>query len=162
MKIYKRIGKRAGGGIEKERTNGPLKQDLLVYDSRKTKIDVEELFNHVTQRGGKMRSVILNERYCECGVFEAYRYLCSYVITVCAHVHISPYQYVDNVCKIKNIIKAYSGNWNPLGSKETILEKSEPIIVLDESKIHDKGQPKSMRIRNKMDWIESQHTQTYS
>ena len=28
MKVYKRIGKRGGGGIEKERTNGPQKQDL--------------------------------------------------------------------------------------------------------------------------------------
>ena len=35
MKVYKRIGKRGGGGIEKERTNGPQKQDLLVCDSRK-------------------------------------------------------------------------------------------------------------------------------
>ena len=35
MKIYKRIEKRGGGGIEKERTNGPQKQDLLVYDNRK-------------------------------------------------------------------------------------------------------------------------------
>ena len=37
MKVY-RTGKRGGGGIEDERTNGPQKQGLLVYESRKNQV----------------------------------------------------------------------------------------------------------------------------
>lgn len=122
--------------------------------------DVEEPFNHVTQRGGKTWYVILNECYYKCWAFQAYRYPCYYIIAMCAHVHISPY--VDNMYKIENIIEANLGNWNPLGYEKTILEKNGPIIVPEESKIRDKGWPKSSRIKNERDWIKSQHTQTCS
>lgn len=64
--------------------------------------------------------------------------------------------------KIKSIIQAYYGNLNPLDYEETIPERSGPIMVLDASKLHAKGQPKSTCIRNKMDWTKSQHRQTCS
>jgi len=41
----------------------------------------------------------IEQNYCECGAFQADIYPYSYIIAVSSHVHISPYQYVDNVYK---------------------------------------------------------------
>lgn len=74
----------------------------------------------------------IEQNYCECGAFQAYKYSCSHVIVVCAHVNINRYQYMDKVYKIKTTIQGstlllwvdHYGNWNSLGCKETIPERS--------------------------------------
>ncbi|RDX81725.1 hypothetical protein CR513_37564, partial [Mucuna pruriens] len=50
-------------------------------------------------------------------------------------------QFIDASYLIKNIINAYFGQWLPIGN---------------DSMIHGKGHPKATRIRNEMNWRESQ------
>ncbi|XP_027347954.1 uncharacterized protein LOC113859354 [Abrus precatorius] len=78
------------------------------YDIQRTKFEVEEAFNPVTQRGGHKWTVILSTRYCQCGKFKAFRYPCSHVIAVCAHMSIDFWQYVDPVYTIQYVMNAYS------------------------------------------------------
>ncbi|XP_020224218.1 uncharacterized protein LOC109806256 [Cajanus cajan] len=130
-----------------------------VYDYESTRFEVEEIFNAVTQRGGKVFNVFLNERKCECGAFQAYRYPCSHAIAACAHVRIDPLTFVDAAYTNEYIKAAYSGQWFPLGSEENIQPTNGPRIVPDETMIRTKGRPKSTRIRNEMDWTESQRRQ---
>nr|KYP54142.1 hypothetical protein KK1_000316 [Cajanus cajan] len=129
------------------------------YDYESTRFEVEEIFNAVTQRGGKVFNVFLNERKCECGAFQAYRYPCSHAIAACAHVRIDPLTFVDAAYTNEYIKAAYSGQWFPLGSEENIQPTNGPRIVPDETMIRTKGRPKSTRIRNEMDWTESQRRQ---
>nr|KYP38994.1 hypothetical protein KK1_039740 [Cajanus cajan] len=64
------------------------------YDNEAARFEVEEAFNPITERGGHTSTVLLNERKCECGAFQAYRYSCSHVIVACAYVRIDPLTYV--------------------------------------------------------------------
>lgn len=102
------------------------------YDIGRTKFDDEEPFNHATQKGKNMVYYI-EWTLLRVWSFQAYKHPCSHVIVVCAHVNISMYKYVDKVYKIKNIIQAYFGNWNPFSCEETIPKRSDPVIVKDES-----------------------------
>ena len=129
------------------------------FDIQRTKFDVEEPFNAIDHTGGQTWSVVLNKYYCECGAFQAYKYPCSHVIAACAHVSINVYQYVDPAYSIQNIIQAYSVEWSPLGNQSNIPDRTGPRIVPDYSMMRTKGRPISTRLRNEMDWTESQRRQ---
>ncbi|XP_027364652.1 uncharacterized protein LOC113871751 [Abrus precatorius] len=129
------------------------------YDIQRTRFEVEEAFNPVTQRGGHKWTVILSTRYCECGKFKALRYPCSYVIAVCAHISIDFWQFVDPVYTLHNVVNAYSSQWWPLGNENNILQNTEWKLVPDVERVRGKGRPKATRIRNEMDWVESQPRQ---
>nr|KYP37762.1 hypothetical protein KK1_041034 [Cajanus cajan] len=101
------------------------------YDYESTRFEVEEIFNLVTQRGGKVCKVFLSEQKCECGAFQAYKYPCSYAIASCAHVPIDPLTYVNPAYTNEYIKVEYSGQWFPLGSHENIQTNNGPRIVPD-------------------------------
>ncbi|XP_027362490.1 uncharacterized protein LOC113870091 [Abrus precatorius] len=126
------------------------------YDIVRTTFEVEEAFNPITQRGGNKWNVVLCRRYCECGRFQAYRFPCLHVIAACALVSIDFWQYVDDVYSVQNVVHAYSSQWFPLGNDGNILTRNEWKLVPDETRIRGKGRPKSSRIKNEMDWVESQ------
>nr|KYP63775.1 hypothetical protein KK1_018357 [Cajanus cajan] len=132
---------------------------VRMYDYECTRFEVDEIFNAVTQRGGKVFNVFLTEKKCECGVFQAYRYPCSHAIAACAHVRIDSLTFVDAAYINEYIKAAYSSQWFPLGSDENIEPNNGPRILPDETMIRAKGRPKSTRIRNEMDWTESQRRQ---
>ena len=128
---------------------------VRVYDIQHTRFEVEETFNPLTQRCGKKWTVILNEKYCQCGKFAAFHYPCSHVIAVCGFVSIDFYQFVDNVLKNEYLLQAYSGQWWPLGNEDAMAPREEPWkLVPNASTIRGKGRPKSIRIRNEVDWME--------
>ena len=76
------------------------------YDHQSTKFEVTEKFNPVTLKGGRTWSLKLNEYYCQCGKFQAYRYPCSHVLAACAAVHIDAWQFVDPVYSMEYVINA--------------------------------------------------------
>ncbi|XP_027338086.1 uncharacterized protein LOC113852024 [Abrus precatorius] len=138
--------------VNKEASSYQVRQ----YDIARTKFEVEEAFNPITQKGGNKWTVILCTKYCECGRFQAYQFLCSHVIAACASVSIDFWQYVDDVYLVQNIVNAYSSQWSPLGNDGSVLQNNESKLVPDETRIRGKGRPKSTRIRNEMDWVKSQ------
>ncbi|XP_027338388.1 uncharacterized protein LOC113852360 [Abrus precatorius] len=107
------------------------------YDVHRKTFEVEEAFNPITQSSGHKWTVILDRRYCECGRFQSYRYPCSHVIAACIA-------------------------WRPLGNECNIHTNSEWKLVPDIERARAKGRRKSTRIRNEMDWVESQTRQRCS
>nr|KYP44001.1 hypothetical protein KK1_034523 [Cajanus cajan] len=126
------------------------------YDIQSSKFEVEEAFDPITQTGGKKWVVNLKERYCQCGKFTAFHYPCSHVIVACGVVSIDYYQFIDPVYTSDYVLKAYSGPWEPIENEDLIPPSNEDwILVLDPTFVRGKGRPKSTKIRNKMDWVES-------
>ncbi|KAK7309876.1 hypothetical protein RJT34_06962 [Clitoria ternatea] len=58
---------------------------------------------------------------------------------------------------LRNVAKAYARQWFRIGSDDLIPELEEiHIVVPDEDMLHTKRRPKALRIRNEMDWVESE------
>ncbi|XP_061339763.1 uncharacterized protein LOC133286376 [Gastrolobium bilobum] len=100
-------------------------------------------------------SVNLPQRYCQCGKFKAFKYPCSHVVAAALSVRQSAFTYVDDVFLITNLVEAYSFPWEPIGNEEEIPEISGAKIIPDSTMLHAKGRPKSTRIRNEMDEVET-------
>ncbi|XP_027342673.1 uncharacterized protein LOC113855290 [Abrus precatorius] len=107
------------------------------YDIQRKSFEVEEAFNPITQRGGHKWTVILDRRFYECGRFQSYRFPCSHVIAACIA-------------------------WKPLGNECNILTNCEWKLMPDVDRARGKGRPKSTRIRNEIEWVESQTRQRCS
>ncbi|KAH1213248.1 hypothetical protein GmHk_14G041244 [Glycine max] len=82
----------------------------------------------------------------------------------CGYVSMNYYQYIDVVYTNEHILKACSAQWWPLGNEAAIPPSDEAwTLIPDPTTICAKGQPKSTRIRNEMDWVEpSDHRQKCS
>ncbi|KAH1212372.1 hypothetical protein GmHk_14G040593 [Glycine max] len=134
---------------------------VRVYDIHSTRFEVEETFNPRTQCGGQKWPINLNDHYCQCRKYSAFHYPCSHIIAVHGYVSMNYFQYVDVVYTNEHILKAYSVQWRPLGNEAAIPPSDEPWTLIPyPSTIRAKGEPKSTRIRNEMDWLEaSEHRQ---
>ncbi|KAH1190233.1 hypothetical protein GmHk_20G057849 [Glycine max] len=137
---------------------------VRVYDIHSTRFEVEETFNPITQRGRQKWAVNLNDHYCQCGKYFALHYPCSHIIAACGYVSMNYYQYIDVVYTTEHILKAYSAQWWPLRNEAAIPPSNDAwTLIPDPTTIRAKGQPKSTRIRNEMDWLEqSEHRQKCS
>ncbi|KAH1241281.1 hypothetical protein GmHk_07G018906 [Glycine max] len=129
-----------------------IKNKLVrVYDICSTRFEVEETFNPITQRGKQKWAVNLNDHYCQCGKYSALHYPCSHIIATCGYVSINYFQYFT----------LYNGGL--LGMKRQFFLLMTHGHVPDPTTICAKGRPKSTRIRNEMDWLESsEHRKKYS
>ncbi|XP_027338016.1 putative pentatricopeptide repeat-containing protein At1g74400 [Abrus precatorius] len=70
--------------------------------------------------------------------------------------------FITPVYSIEYVVNAYSPQWRPLGNECNIHTNSEWKLVPDIERARAKGRPKSTRIRNEMDWVESQTRQRCS
>lgn len=135
-------------------------QRVTRFDHQRSRFEVQEPLNPVTQRGGMKWKVDLINGVCECGRWKAYRYPCSHVIASCAHVAVDFYQFVDPAYSIENVAQAYQFEWFPIGNDLNMPPRMGPRIVPDPATKRGKGRPRSTRIRNEMDLVEtgpSQH-----
>ncbi|XP_061370062.1 uncharacterized protein LOC133312812 [Gastrolobium bilobum] len=95
------------------------------------------------------------ERSCQCGKFKALKYPCSHAATMTLHIRRNPHQYVDDVFKTTNLVNAYSFLWQPIGNEQAISPSIGPVVITDKNMLHAKVRPKSTKIRNKMDEVET-------
>ncbi|XP_061350674.1 uncharacterized protein LOC133295830 [Gastrolobium bilobum] len=100
-------------------------------------------------------SINLPQRFCQCGKFKAFKYPCNHVVAAALIVRQSAFTYVDDVFLATNLVEAYSFPWEPIGNEEAIPEINGPKIILDATMLRAKGRPKSTRIRNEMDEVET-------
>ncbi|KAK7380581.1 hypothetical protein VNO78_33095 [Psophocarpus tetragonolobus] len=89
--------------------------------------------------------------------FQVFHYPCSHVIAVCGAISLDYYQFVDQLYTNDFIMRAYFGQWFPLGNDDLIPHNKESwTLIPNYSAVRGKGRPKSTRIRNEMDFTESQ------
>lgn len=130
---------------------------VRTYNVERTRFEVEEGFNQRTHRNGYRWSVRLDERTCECGRFQAFKYPCDHVIAACARQSINYYDFVDPVYKLETVRDAYKAEWWALGNDLNIPPAGDgPRLVPDPTMVRVRGRPRSTRIRNEMDLTESQ------
>ncbi|KAE8656976.1 hypothetical protein F3Y22_tig00116997pilonHSYRG00720 [Hibiscus syriacus] len=69
--------------------------------------------------------VNLQERWCDCGFFQALKYPCSHVIAACSHSHLDYKNYVDPVYQLSQVFKLGRG-----AHAEIVFEKllGEPYV----------------------------------
>ena len=81
-----------------------------VYDIQHTRFEVEETFNPLTQRGGKKWTVILNEKYCQCGNLQ-YSIILVHMSLLCVDLLVSTSTNLLIMCsKINIFCKHILGN----------------------------------------------------
>lgn len=130
---------------------------VRTYNVERTRFEVEEGFNQRTHRNGYRWSVRLDERTCECGRFQAFKYPCDHVIAACARQSINYYDFVDPVYKLETVRDAYKAEWWALGNDLNIPPAGDgPRLIPDPTMVRVRGRPRSTRIRNEMDLREPQ------
>ncbi|KAL5153261.1 hypothetical protein HKD37_19G052851 [Glycine soja] len=74
----------------------------------------------------------------------------------CGYVSMNYYQNIDVVYTNEHILKAYFAQWWPFGNEAAIPSSNDAwTLIPGPTTIRAKGRPKSTRIRNEMDWVES-------
>ena len=102
-----------------------------------------------------MRVDLIN-RKCQCESFTARRYPCSHVLAVCKMENLNHYDYVDPVFTIPYISQVYVSHWYLIGNELLIQQGEGPTVIPNATLSRTWGRPKSTRIQNKIDWVESQ------
>ncbi|MFQ6623814.1 hypothetical protein Gotur_004043, partial [Gossypium turneri] len=103
--------------------------------------------------GGQYR-VHLQNRICDCGMFDALRYPCAHLIAACQNLRLDPMSYVDEVYKLENMYNVWRHVFPPVPNERKWLPVSRsPFKLLPDRELRrkPKGRPLSTRIRNNMD-----------
>ncbi|KAK4263348.1 hypothetical protein QN277_028771 [Acacia crassicarpa] len=129
---------------------------VRIYDRDLQLFEVEDAYNQSTHVAGDIMRVDLINRKCQCGRFTARRYPCSHVLAVCKMEKLNHYSYVDPVFTVQYISQVYAAHWNPIGNELLIQQGEGPTVIPNVTLTRTKGRPKSTRIQNEMDWVESQ------
>ena len=113
---------------------------------------MEELVNTHVGRRAMVCTVKLNEQWCDCGAFQAFRIPCSHVIAACAYCSMDFGMFVDPVYRLEYIQKAYKHEFHPLGNEEYWPSYLGPNCMPNPKLRRDEtGRPKTSRIHNEMD-----------
>ncbi|XP_061341464.1 uncharacterized protein LOC133287801 [Gastrolobium bilobum] len=106
---------------------------------------------------GFERTYVVNliARTCQCGQFKAIKYPCSHAVAAALSIRRNYRQYIDDVFKTSNLVKAYSFPWEPIGNEQAIPPNAGPVVIPDKNMLRAKGRLKSTRIRNEMDEVET-------
>ena len=78
----------------------------------------------------------------------------SRTLAACTTMAIDPKKYVHRVCRIESVYKTYEPEWEPIKDEAWWLPTHPTTLVLNPHLRRHQGRPKSVRIRNEMDWIE--------
>lgn len=102
--------------------------------------------------------VNLQERWCDCGEFQAHRLPCEHATAVCLTAYIDDKQYVDNIYRNETLDRAYEAEFEVLPHHDYWYDIPDYQLFPDPRHRRDpNGRPQSRRIRNDMDELEESH-----
>ena len=111
---------------------------------------------HRSDGGDHSHEVRLLENTCTYGKWEIYKIPFSHVIAICIREHANAMRYIDPCYTLQQRLTTYSHDFRVPKDKSLWQEVANPKLYPDPEMLQDKGQPMSTRIRNEMDWRESQ------
>ncbi|KAF7825280.1 protein FAR1-related sequence 8-like [Senna tora] len=114
--------------------------------------EVEEPYNQQERRPDRRCRVYLGQRLCDCGEFQQLHHPCIHVLAACADVTHEFGLYVDPVYKLETMLVAYSQLFHPVGGEEYWPHVSGRPVMPNPQALRPPGRPRSIRIRNEMDW----------
>ncbi|XP_045801383.1 uncharacterized protein LOC123895190 [Trifolium pratense] len=96
--------------------------------------------------------VHLEEKWCDCGKFQALHLPCSHVIAACFHAHLDYQVYIDDVFKVANVCRVYENTFQVVqGQMYWPTYEGPKLFPRPDMKRVKKGRPKKNRIRTEMD-----------
>lgn len=102
--------------------------------------------------------VILDDRWCDCGKFQANRFPCEHAIAVCNAAYVDYKPYVDDLYKNTTWLRVYEFTFVELPHPDYWTDRPDYELWPDIRRRRDpKGRPQSRRIRNDMDEVEESH-----
>ncbi|RYR51925.1 hypothetical protein Ahy_A06g026869 [Arachis hypogaea] len=99
--------------------------------------------------------VLLDERKCDCGYFQAFHLLCRHVLAACSQGRIDWRGFVHPVYRMKLVFNIYRSEFRSIGHEDDwpfydgLCIRPNPRMIRVK-----KGRPVSSRIRKKMDDVE--------
>uniref|UniRef100_A0A2N9F1B3 SWIM-type domain-containing protein n=1 Tax=Fagus sylvatica TaxID=28930 RepID=A0A2N9F1B3_FAGSY len=107
-------------------------------------------------RGDHTHQIRLHEGTCTCGKWQMFKIPCSHLIACCSDQHINVMQFIDPCYRLTEQLACYSRPFEPVKDELYWKPIEGPTLRPDPTMARQKGRPKSTRIRNEMDWRESQ------
>ncbi|XP_058749008.1 uncharacterized protein LOC131621962 [Vicia villosa] len=122
------------------------------FDRHNQNFMVRETIDHGEGLPRQEYRVLLEERWCDCGKFQAFRMPCSHVIATCAHSHLDALALLSPIYKFETLLHVYNNGFAVV-AKEDYWPAYEGEIVWhnDQMRRNKKGRPKSKRITTEMD-----------
>ncbi|XP_058746218.1 uncharacterized protein LOC131619094 [Vicia villosa] len=116
---------------------------------------VRETIDHGEGLPRQEYRVLLEERWCDCDKFQAFRMPCSHVIAACAHSHLDALALLSPIYKSETLLHVYNNGFAVV-AKEDYWPAYEGEIVWhnDQMRRNKKGRPKSKRITTEMDELD--------
>ena len=111
---------------------------------------------HRSNGGDHSHEVRLLKNTCTYGKWEIYKTPCSHVIAVCIREHVNAMRYIDPCYTLQQRLATYSHEFRVPKDKSLWREVASPKLYPNPEMLRDKGRLMSTRIRNEMDWRESQ------
>jgi hypothetical protein len=125
---------------------------VIEFDRHGHTFSVKETIDHNQGLARQEYRVLIPDRWCECGQFQAYRMPCSHVIAACSHSHFDAFSLVSLIYKVETLLNVYNNSF-PVVAMEAYWPEYDGEIVWhnDLMRRNKKGRPNSKRIRTEMD-----------
>ena len=111
---------------------------------------------HSSERGDHSHEERLQDNTCTCSKWEIYKISCSHVVAVCIRERINAMKYIDPCYSLREQLTTYSHDFCVPKDKSFWREVASLKLYLDHDMLRDKGRPMTTKIKNEMDWRESQ------
>ncbi|XP_057719828.1 uncharacterized protein LOC130934258 [Arachis stenosperma] len=125
--------------------------NVYQFDQSKTNFTVEEL---AAVPGSRQQNyqVLLDERKCDCGYFQALHIHCRHVLAACSHARLDWKRFVHPVYHMESVFNIYRSEFRPIGHEDDWPSYDGPRIHPKHQTMRvQRGRPVSSRIRNNMD-----------
>ncbi|CAL0310918.1 unnamed protein product [Lupinus luteus] len=125
--------------------------------SRETGVAEVEVASRSAARHSRVYIVKLAKNWCDCGEFQSLRLPCSHAIATCSTLNLDCGQFISPIYRLDNILKVYGIHFQPIGNIEYWPPYSGPSFIPNPVMRRKRtGRPKTKRIHNEMDEVQSQ------
>ncbi|XP_030939836.1 uncharacterized protein LOC115964716 [Quercus lobata] len=102
-------------------------------------------------RGNHRHEVNLRQNTYSCQKWQVYKIPCSHVIAVCKYQGISAMRYIDCCYHLEEQVACYAPRFRTVPDSVHWNEPNFPVLYPNVKLRHEKGRPRTTRLRNEMD-----------
>src|SRR3954469_2738077 len=130
-----------------KRVAKPYINACLLYSTHRTKFHAGD-----KGQGSSCTKFLIDEGWCDCGKFQAFRMPCSHVIAACSYAHQDPLALLSPIYKADTLLGVYNNSFQVM-AKEDYWPTYEGDVVWhnDNMRRKKRGHPNSTRITTEMD-----------
>ncbi|XP_058776138.1 uncharacterized protein LOC131650445 [Vicia villosa] len=136
----------------KEQSAKANSHNVTSFDRFNRTFNVKEIIDHNEGLPRQQYRVLIDEGWCDCRKFQAFRMPCSHVIAACSYAHQDPLALLSPIYKAETLLGVYNNAFQVM-AKEDYWPAYEGDVVWhnDNMRRKKRGRPNSTRIRTEMD-----------